>query len=565
MVNDAREFKFCCEWLTDGIGESYKEWRGQGLLQAASRVFIESPTGTGKTTFILKKLCRYAAENKRRILYLGNRVALKEQMEKEMVQEFPESENQGDNCYLQERFKTYHVPSEDSKKEAEIVFLNYQEFLSIAETGLLKMPDYVVMDEAHFFLEDSLFNPMTTFILECLVKDFASSVLIFMSATMKNSKDVINNVLNRFQPTRDGAVPLVPSQLFWYQNELRKGTYYTQFFEEPEEIIKEICQNKDRKEKWLIFTSSKQNGGRLSRELSAKGISVGVLDAGGKNSKLWRKLIQESRYDEQVLITTKVLDNGVNITDPRVKHIVLPFCAEEDFLQMLGRRRMGAGETVNLYVMVPTIQMIDAQCHRVNEMYGAIKRVRYCRSEKAMTAVMQDYWRKGERHINALFYIDKQRNLCPNELAIEKVRQMKEFLDKLKRFSLDVDYYPHCILGWMQGRGGQEVRYLGRENLPSLDAFLQRYLNRPVPDGETSDVDNVNAQLERFYQEFQRLYKVRCYELYATDRVKLEELLGIRKGKTQRKATINKSLAALNLPYEIKKHKNCWILCQKSP
>ena len=107
MVNDAREFKFCCEWLTDGIGESYKEWRGQGLLQAASRVFIESPTGTGKTTFILKKLCRYAAENKRRILYLGNRVALKEQMEKEMVQEFPESENQGDNCYLQERFKTY--------------------------------------------------------------------------------------------------------------------------------------------------------------------------------------------------------------------------------------------------------------------------------------------------------------------------------------------------------------------------------------------------------------------------------------------------------------------------
>ena len=145
------------------------------------------------------------------------------------------------------------------------------------------------------------------------------------------------------------------------------------------------------------------------------------------------------------------------------------------------------------------------------------------------------------------------------------MRQLKEFLDKLKRFSLDVDYYPHCILGWMQGRGRQEVRYLGRENLPSLDAFLQHYLNRSVPDGETSDVDDVNAQLERFYQEFQRLYKVRCYELYATDRVKLEKLLGIRKGKTQRKATINKSLAALNLPYEIKKHKNCWILCQKSP
>ena len=153
MTGIVRSIPFCCEWLADGIGESYRDWKGEGLIQAASRVFIESPTGTGKTTFILRKLCRHAAEEGRRILYLGNRVALKEQMEKEMIREYPGSEEQRKDYYFHELFPTYYVPSADGEREAEIVFLNYQEFLGIQDTGLLKTPDYVVMDEAHFFLE----------------------------------------------------------------------------------------------------------------------------------------------------------------------------------------------------------------------------------------------------------------------------------------------------------------------------------------------------------------------------------------------------------------------------
>lgn len=564
MTGVVRSIPFCCEWLADGIGESYRDWKGEGPIQAASRVFIESPTGTGKTTFILRKLCRHAAEEGRRILYLGNRVALKEQMEKEMIREYPGSEEQRKDYYFHELFPTYYVPSADGEREAEIVFLNYQEFLGIQDTGLLKTPDYVVMDEAHFFLEDSLFNPATTYILETLVRDYSQAVLIFLSATLKSSREVLNKVLDRFQPVRAGSVPLAPPQIFWYQNELRKGSYHTQFWQEPEEIVQEICRSKDSGEKWLVFTSSKQNGGQMSRELAAHGIRAGVLNAGGKKSALWRKLVQESRFEEQVLIATKVLDNGVNITDPAVKHIVLPFCAEEDFLQMLGRRRMRTGETVNLYVMTPTVQMIDSQLHRVLEMYGAIKRVRGCQHDRwKMTKLMKELWRKGDQHINGLFYLNDTRNLCPNELAVEKLRQRKEFLEELKRSCLDVDYYPRCVLGWMQGRGGQEVRRLGLGSQSSLEEFLQRYLNRPVPSLDAAGEDEGNSQLERFYQEFQWCYKTYCYERYAADRAKLKELLRIRKGKDQRKATINHSLEALDLPYEVKKERNCWVLRKK--
>ena len=73
-----KEKQFSCRWISDGIGTDYTQWAckdEQIRFASASRVFIESPTGTGKTTFILKTLMPFARENGRNILYLGNRTA----------------------------------------------------------------------------------------------------------------------------------------------------------------------------------------------------------------------------------------------------------------------------------------------------------------------------------------------------------------------------------------------------------------------------------------------------------------------------------------------------------
>ena len=59
------------EYIAEKIGDNYQEWKNGDV------VFISSPTGSGKTTFILKKLLPYLAEKGQRILYLVNRKALK--------------------------------------------------------------------------------------------------------------------------------------------------------------------------------------------------------------------------------------------------------------------------------------------------------------------------------------------------------------------------------------------------------------------------------------------------------------------------------------------------------
>ena len=55
------------KYLADQIGEEYKSWK-EGEL-----IFIQAPTGTGKSYFILNVLLDWAVLNRVSILYLVNR------------------------------------------------------------------------------------------------------------------------------------------------------------------------------------------------------------------------------------------------------------------------------------------------------------------------------------------------------------------------------------------------------------------------------------------------------------------------------------------------------------
>ena len=63
------------KYLADQIGEEYKSWK-EGEL-----IFIQAPTGTGKSYFILNVLLDWAVLNRFSILYLVNRKVLKSQIE----------------------------------------------------------------------------------------------------------------------------------------------------------------------------------------------------------------------------------------------------------------------------------------------------------------------------------------------------------------------------------------------------------------------------------------------------------------------------------------------------
>lgn len=56
-------------------------------------------------------------------------------------------------------------------------------------------------------------------------------------------------------------------------------------------------------------------------------------------------------FSQRVLIATKVLDNGINLKDPSLRHIVIEAYEKTTFLQMLGRKRqIDTHESIHLYL-----------------------------------------------------------------------------------------------------------------------------------------------------------------------------------------------------------------------
>ena len=148
--------------VTDGISNSYKRW------QPEIPVFISSQTGKGKNFFVENTLLPFIRKlnqeqiTQNKILILSNRIALRSQMRSRL----DETERTG-------FAKVYSYQSlldkiDDLEKQQQYEDSKFS---------------YVICDEAHFFISDSMFNPYTYEILCAIVNTFQNAIRIYMTAT----------------------------------------------------------------------------------------------------------------------------------------------------------------------------------------------------------------------------------------------------------------------------------------------------------------------------------------------------------------------------------------------
>ena len=491
-------------WLVNGIEEDYKSWLPRGVVsrQKASRIFIESPTGTGKSSFVLDKLFPFAAEKNYNILYLANRSALNQQIRNAVARK-------------------------------------------------LKVKGKIKKDEAHFFVEDSLFNAKTGLLLKSVLDASPDAVWIFLSATLDGSEELLLAAADKIQPNNliDANLNklLLQDHCIVYKNNYQSAVYTPSFFRGIDDLMPVI--NRTVGEKWLIFVSSIQRGKALQQRIKKEtGRKAVFLSSENKAGKRWEMLSAEERYDEDVLIATKVLDNGVNIRDEDVRHIVIPFCDRTEFMQMLGRRRTHEGERVCLYVEVPTIQKINTLRHGVEAKRKAINGVNGCapNKEKALLAKM---WEAGRKDINSLFYINNAGNLTSNFLAEEKLKQLSDFYGTLAAHYKEGACYEKTVLTWIKMEDSEPV-YLGQTASEDIIGFLSRW------EGEKIRM----AEWENFYKEFERLYGQECRNRFPIDSAEYQKAVSVRKAPPRRKSTVNHQMQILGLPYKLNKENNCWVL-----
>ena len=327
------------KYVVDYIGEDYKGWSNELVL-------ISAGTGRGKTTFIADVLLTYAVSNNKRLLYLCNRSELQTQV-------------------------TERIPAE---LKPFIKITTYQAF----EKQLQAMRrfdhyDYIVGDEAHYFFDDS-FNRQTDisgkYLVNTAIKD---SVVILMSAT----GNLIFPTLIRagYVKHKDHYYEIPGNydfvdKVFMYQKKY-VDNIISKILNETDDKILFFCNDLNCLGKmYKVYGEQAYYRCSKSRRKSSV-IPSNILKIGDDCIRKVGDCI--ITFDKRILFTTTVLDNGVDIKDPSLKHIFSEVFDFNALIQSLGRKRsLSTDDHCSFYIMYHEGTEIEALKRRLDKQLNVI-------------------------------------------------------------------------------------------------------------------------------------------------------------------------------------------------
>lgn len=291
--------------------EEINKWKDGDIIT------IEAGTGSGKSYFIKNNLYAIAKRDKKRILMLIHRINCVNQFQYEITQ---------DNKMDVIDIKTYQSIDSLYKRGMEFNFEQY---------------DYLIMDEFHYFLQDSSYNKYTDLSLEAILKQ-SNKTRIFMSAT----GDYMTQYINRFKKyeTINYSIP----NNFSFIKQLR-------FFYKNSTLENFIAAAIENNIKSIFFIESAEKAYKLHEKFK----EYTLFNCAKNNKKFYQyvdpekinNMLKNERFEELILITTTVMDAGVNIIDSELKNIVVDVRDTGTLIQCIGRKRLeNKDDYINLYV-----------------------------------------------------------------------------------------------------------------------------------------------------------------------------------------------------------------------
>ena len=456
--------------VTERIGVEYQQW------QRGEIVYISAPTGSGKTEFILDTLLDYAMKENRTILYLVNRHVLKEQLLERLDSKQHKRVRNGQYADIRNFIcvETYQA----IENKSEIDKNNY----------------YIVADECQYGYCDSLFNP-NTFLSYSLIISAIDSCRIFISATMERMEKYINNC--------------IPDYIKTYPNEpFRLARWNRKFYEIKADYshINLICLNdideleqtivNEKVSKWLVFVDQKDNGKALCKKLQEKKCDAVYVDADSEVSseaaEVIKEIIKKQKTQKRIVITTSVMDNGISIFDNELSNIVVVADTPEEFLQMLGRKRVeNANEKINLYVMKKSLSEFRNRKERyIDRLLKAVSKF----------DIGQDYNCDEilRESLRSSFYYENISKFC----FVYKNKATNTYAVTVNTFSYEqllylFEIYSEVIEGFKRGDDfaflRMQAQWLGMTN---VDEVIKNCIGRKV------DINSslIEKELERLYQ-----------------------------------------------------------------
>ena len=470
------------KYISDVIKTDYENWSQNQV------VFISAPTGSGKTTFVLKNLIEYAVSKQQKILYLVNRTILKEHIQKKINldvmrklrgKKLIDLNNNVSDIIEVELYQTIELKCKDNPQYLNDTNSKY---------------DYIIADECHYFFADSTFNTYTQLSYDWIINK-KNSILIFMSATIDRiEKKIRMDICHEIEVEKETETRFS----MYYENDPDKkydikrtakkydaeGDYsYLNWniLEKIEDIIEPV---KSEGGKWLIFVDSIKKGKEIDRLLNDSGIVSKFIDAKSRNcdelSETVNSIVKLEKFEQQVVVATSVMDNGISIKDMELRNIIIMADVPEEFIQMLGRkRRFSDSERLDVYIMRRTQGEFEKRRKEVENHIEFIEHFLQHR-ERILESIMR--YRLSYEYARDTCFV-KQGKLELNQLAAEQFDYLLEHYEKIiNRFENDGgNAFISEQMEWLKVEDAEELsRRLTMPLKEKICKVLDKYINKDL-------------------------------------------------------------------------------------
>lgn len=536
-ANDVYRIELKRQYVSDALKDEFQNWT------ADRSVFLAAPTGAGKNRFIETVLIPFCRRNGKRILLLSNRVALGRQEKRRLATIFG----------MEKVLVDYTDTGLDKVTEfGNLEVISFQQlecWINHRDSRLGKLKqthfDYVVIDEAHYFLTDCNFNSRTDISLDFIGKQFQNSVRIYMTATPFEIFPVLKKSdMIRLIDENENAYFTYRNWLL-YEFQADYSWIHPYAFESLEDLV-DIVERKN--EKWLIFVDSIDKGSELKTLLKGDTsfITSQSKNEGNESNSEFMQIVKEEKCDRQIIITTSVLENGVNIKDRNIKNVAIFSNDKIQFLQMLGRVRRYSGASINLYIPNLKMEKVNAYWSRAHNTLSAINAYVRNPTEFYNDYILNESPRTQMR--NAFTVNDDYRGHLNSLLKIKTEWYDWQFWSGIKSKYREYDEFAllRTKFSWI-GMKFDINAFAGRkqyeQSLAELKDFFNSYSDRLI----TKDEQNA----------FKENFSILCHKAY-----------GPRKNEKKRDttyglATIKKILIEREIPFSIENKRDGWQIIRK--
>ncbi|MDK2584228.1 DEAD/DEAH box helicase family protein [Romboutsia sedimentorum] len=517
--------KLDLQWVREVVGEDWKQWKKGDMVK------INAQTGTGKTYFIIgDKNTNGLIDNigNKTLLYICNRRALKREIKLDLLKKF-----EMDIPRIKKTGKINMNKIDTLKTIKNVTILSYQELASMfiknkyTDTNYnIHEFDYIICDECHFFLTDSGFNNKTYIAFFNLVREhYPSSVRLFISATI----DEVNNVIDKALEDINEEDVFADIKL-WdkYNTGLDYSYLNVKYFNRINDISK-IINNDKSNEKWLVFVKSEDDGNRIKQDLLNMDIDVEFIMAKDNNEEK-TNISDNNKFNCRVLISTKVLDNGINIKDDELRNIVVMAYDKTTFIQEIGRLRINIEDAklVNLYIPIFSEKVFSGKL-KYNYL-PKIETIELLREDR--NSFLAKYSNDLKSLPNDIFYLDNDEKIKVNLLGHARLYKDKWFAeDVIEKFRYDKFAYIK-----------EQLKWIGLESTFNEENLIEMVVDEEVMENLESFLTDAYNNDERFTKEF---FLEKIDEFLENDSTLREELNKLDNGKSR-----NKGMKKLNELFE---------------